>query len=167
MHRFEFPLLDKSFDRTKFDCGAPQLNAFLSIQARQSQSKGFNKTYVAIIKGDASKSVQGYYSISMGQVDLSALPEAQRKSLPKHPVPVGRIGRLAVDRGMQGQGLGQELLVNALTRVRDASQVIGAYAVVVDAKDASVKAFYEKFGFIVLTNDPMSLFLPIASIPRI
>ncbi len=166
MYRFEFHLLDKSFDRTKFDCSVPALNAFLATQARQSQSKGFNKTYVAILEGDTGKVVQGYYSISMGQIDLSALPERQRKFLPKHPVPIGRLGRLAVDRLMQGHGLGRELLVNALKRIRDASQTIGAYAVIVDAKDESAKKFYEKYGFITLADDPMSLFLPIESIPE-
>lgn len=165
MHRFEFHLLDKSFDRSKFDCGVPPLNNFLTTQARQAQSKGFNRTYVAIFEGDGQKVVQGYYSISMGQIDLTALPEKQRKSLPKHPVPVGRIGRLATDLSVRGQGLGRELLVNALKRIRDASKTIGAYAVVVDAKDDTAKGFYEKYGFIALASDPMSLFLPITSIP--
>ncbi len=166
MNYFEFKLLDKSFDRSKFDCSVSALNAFLAIQARQAQAKGFNKTYVAILAGDPQKIVQGYYAISMGQIDLSVLPGEQRKSLPKHPVPVGRIGRLAVGRSMQGHGLGRELLVNALKRIRDASRVIGAYAVVVDAKNASAKAFYERYGFAPLVDDPMSLFLPVASIPK-
>ncbi|MBY0472132.1 GNAT family N-acetyltransferase [bacterium] len=165
MYRFEFHLLDKTFNRTKFDCGSLPLNNFLATQARQAQEKGFNKTYVAILEQDAKKIVQGYYSISMAQIDLSALPVAQRKSLPKHPVPVGRIGRLAVDQSMQGKGLGGELLANALKKIQDASKVVGAHAVVVDAKDASAKNFYEKYGFIALIDDPMTLFLPIASIP--
>jgi len=166
MHRFEFHLLDKSFDRTSFDCGNLLLNSYLMTRARQAQTKGFNRTYVAIIEGDTDKVVQGFYAISMGQIDLSALPVEAIKSLPKHPVPVGRIGRLAVNKSMQGKGLGQELLVNALNRIRDASKAIGAFAVVVDAKDDSAKKFYEKFGFIALTNDPMSLYLPIESIPE-
>ena len=165
MHLFEFFLLDKSFDREPFDCGTPPLNAFLKAQARQAQSKGFNRTYVAIIEGDPKKVVQGYYSISMGQIDLAALPKDQIKSLPKHPVPVGRIGRLAVSQSMQGKGLGRELLVNAMTRIRDASQSIGAYAIVVDAKDDQARKFYEKYGFILLADDALTLFLPIASIP--
>ena len=165
MHSFEFHLLDKSFDRTTFDCGNIILNSYIATHARQAQSKGFNKTYVAIVAGDTNKVVLGYYAISMGQINLSALPEELTKSLPKHPVPVGRIGRLAVDISMQGQGLGKELLVNALSRIRDASESIGAYAVVVDAKDNSAKRFYEKYGFIAFVNDPLSLFLPIKSIP--
>ena len=166
MHHFEFHLLDRSFDRSRFDCGVPALNSFLVMKARQGQSVRFNKTYVAILKGDADRVVQGYYSVSMGQISLSSLSEAQRKSLPRHPVPVGRIGRLAVNRTMQGSGLGAELLVNALRRIRDASRSVGAYAVVVDAKDDSAKKFYEKFGFIALADEPMSLFLPIGSIPE-
>jgi ribosomal protein S18 acetylase RimI-like enzyme len=165
MHSFEFHLLDKSFDRATFDCGNIILNSYLTTHARQAQSKGFNRTYVAIVTDDADKVVRGYYSISMGQINLSALPEELTKSLPIHPVPVGRIARLAVDKSMQGQGLGKELLVNALRRIRDASESIGAYAVVVDAKDNSAKRFYEKFEFIAFVNDPLSLFLPIKSIP--
>jgi predicted GNAT family N-acyltransferase len=164
MHRFTFHHLDKSFDRLKFDCGVSALNHFLTTQARQAQSKGFNKTYIAILEDDTQRVVLGYYSISMGQIDLSALPEGQRKSLPKHPVPVGRIGRLATDLSIRGQGLGRELLVNALCRIREASDVIGAYAVVVDAKDPSARKFYEKYGFIALVDDPMSLVLSIRSL---
>ena len=165
MHQFEFHLLDKSFDRTQFDCGVPPLNSFLTTQARQSQSKGFNRTYVAILEGDSEKIVQGYYSISMGQIDLSSLPPEQIKSLPKHPVPVARIGRLAVNQSMKGNGLGRELLVNALTRIKVASQSIGAFAVVVDAKDDSAKQFYQKYGFTAFVNEPLALFIPIANIP--
>jgi ribosomal protein S18 acetylase RimI-like enzyme len=166
MHHFEIHLLGRSFDRDQFDCGIPQLNAFLATQARQAQSKGFNTTYGALMEGDEKKIVQGFYSVSMGQIDLLVLPEERRKSLPKHPVPVGRIGRLAVDKTMQGQGLGRELLVNALIRIRDASQAVWAHAVVVDAKDESAKNFYQKYGFAPLLDDSMSLFLPIASIPH-
>lgn len=166
MSSFEFHPLDKSFDRNSFDCGSVELNSFLKTKARQNQSVGFNKTFVAIHGGDKSKKVQGYYSLSMGEIDLSALPTDMLKKLPKHPVPVARMGRLAVDSATKGQGLGTLLLVDAMKKVRGASESIGVYALMVDAKDDPAKNFYLKYGFIPLLDDPMTLFLPLASFPK-
>lgn len=166
MSNFEFHTLDKSFDRAPFDCGSPELNDFLKAKARQNQTANFNRTFVAIQSGDKAKRVLGFYSLSMGEVDLSSLPEEKQKKLPKHPVPVARMGRLAVDNSIKGQGLGKLLLVDAMKRVQSASTDVGVYALLVDAKDDPAKAFYKKYGFIELTDEPMTLFLPLASFPQ-
>jgi ribosomal protein S18 acetylase RimI-like enzyme len=102
----------------------------------------------------------------MGEVDLSSLPQELIQKLPKHPVPVARMGRLAVDRIAQGRGLGKFLLVDAMKRVQNAAASIGVYALLVDAKDDTAKAFYKKYGFVELVDLPLSLFLPVASFPR-
>jgi ribosomal protein S18 acetylase RimI-like enzyme len=163
---FDFHTLDKSFDRDDFDCGSEELNSFLKAKARQNQKAGFNRTFVAIKSDDADKKVLGFYSLSMGEIDLSNLPETLRKKLPKHPVPIARMGRLAVDKSTQGQGLGKLLLVDAMKRVQAASRSVGVYALLVDAKDDQAKAFYKKYGFIELVDEPMTLFLPLASFPQ-
>jgi len=101
----------------------------------------------------------------MGQIDLSSLPVESQKQLPRHPVSVACIGRLAVDGKMKGRGLGGLLLADALKRIKLVSTEIDVFAVVVDAKDQAAKSFYEKYGFVELTSDPMALFFPVASIP--
>lgn len=161
----QFRHLDKSIDRTDFDCDISELNDFFQKKARQQQSKGFNRTFV-LINADKPKKALGYYTLSMAEVNLNALPENIKKKLPKHPVPVARIGRLAVDYSTQGEGLGQFLLVDALRRIQNASLQIGVYAVVVDAKNDAAKRFYQKFGFIPFQNLSMSLFIPLASLPQ-
>lgn len=166
MSSFDFHILDKSFDRSSFDCGENQLNNFLKAKARQNQSLNFNKTFVAIESGDKAKRVLGFYSLSMGEIDLSSLPESISKKLPKHPVPVARMGRLAVDTSTKGQGLGKLLLVDAMKRVQSASELVGVYALLVDAKDDNAKSFYKKYGFIELVDEPMTLFLPLVSFPK-
>lgn len=165
MSNFDFHALDKSFDRDDFDCGLEELNSFLKAKARQNQKAGFNRTFVAVKSEDADKKVLGFYSLSMGEIDLSNLPEALRKKLPKHPVPIARMGRLAVDKSTQGQGLGKFLLVDAMKRVLAASVSVGVYALLVDAKDDQAKTFYKKYGFIELIDEPMTLFLSLASFP--
>ena len=166
MSSFEFHPLDKSFHRTQFDCGVVELNDFLKAKARQNQTAGFNRTFVTIQSGDKGKGVLGYYSLSMGEIDLSSLPETMLKKLPKHPVPVARMGRLAVGTTTKGQGLGKLLLVDAMKRVQVASASVGVYALLVDAKDDAAKNFYKKYGFIELVDEAMTLFLPLASFPK-
>lgn len=166
MNSFEFHTLDKSFDRNSFDCGSLELNKFLKTKARQNQSVGFNKTFVAISSGDKSKVVLGCYSLSMGEVELTSLPEALIKKLPRHPVPVARMGRLAVDVSTKGKGLRKLLMVDAMKRVQTASELIGVFALLVDAKDDSAKNFYLKYGFTPLIDEPMTLFLPLTNFPK-
>lgn len=166
MNHFEFYKLDTSFDRTKFDCGSTKLNHFLQTKARQNQSAGFNKTFIAINSSDKNKIVLGYYSLSMGEVDLSELPQVLLKKLPKHPVLVARMGRLAVDNKSQGLGLGKLLLVDAMKLIQKAAESIGVYALLVDAKDETAQEFYLKYGFIPLASEELTLFLPLASFPK-
>ena len=165
-NKFEFHPIDKKFDKASFDCGTSELNAFLKTRARQNQLQGFNTTFVAIVEGDVTNKVVGFYSLSMGEINLLSLPDKLVKKLPKHPVPVARMGRLAVDLNFQGQGLGKFLLVDAMKRVQSASGAVGVYALLVDAKDEPAKAFYLKYGFITLSDQPMTLFLPLSSFPK-
>jgi len=53
--------------------------------------------------------------------------------MPAYPIPATLIGKLAVDNPVKGQGLGGELLADALYRMVRASQEIGIFAVRVDA----------------------------------
>lgn len=165
MFNFEIHPLDKTYDKSSFDCGYEQLNDFIQTRARQNQTLGFNKTFVAIVKNDKAKKILGFYCLSMGEIDLPSLPPEIVKKLPKHPVPVARMGRLAVDKSAKGQGLGQHLLVDAMKRVQAAASSVGVYALLVDAKDVNAKSFYQKYGFLELTSNPMTLFLPLASFP--
>jgi GNAT superfamily N-acetyltransferase len=112
----------------------------------------------------AVRRVAGYYTLAAGSVLLNELPEAIRKRLPKYPsVPVVRMGRLAVDRDFKGRGLGAALLADGLARAAHAD--IGAYALLVDAKDEVAASFYLRHGFIRFPSTPSSLFLPLASVP--
>jgi GNAT superfamily N-acetyltransferase len=154
--------LDRDHVREGCDCGKPSLNDFLRALVGQYEKRNLGRTYVALPESD--RRVLGYYTLAGGSIDAEGLPANQAKKLPRHAVPVVLLARLAVDRNVHGRGLGGHLLRDALTRSLDLSERVGIHAVVVDALDAEAKAFYERFGFLPLTDDAMRLFLPMRSI---
>jgi ribosomal protein S18 acetylase RimI-like enzyme len=161
---WEIVPLSRAHERTGFDCGDPALGAFLARYARQNQDRGISRTYVATRPGEAR--VVGYLTLSTGAVEVRDIPEAERRRLPRHPVPVVHLGRLAVDRSVAGQGLGERLLVEALRIALRASESVGAFAVEVVAKNEAARAFYAKYGFVPLDDDRLHLYLPMGTIRR-
>ncbi len=153
--------LSSHHDRSQFDCGVELLNVYLQRYASQHQRKGVGRTYVATEEGAAR--VLGYYTISAGAVDFDTVPE----NLPRHPIPVALIGRLAVDISARGRGLGETLLFHALGSAQRVAEIAGVYAVVVDALDLQAKSFYMKYGFKELADDQLHLYLPMRTINKL
>lgn len=154
--------LGRQHDRADFDCGAPALNAFLQRFARQQSDKDFSRTYVATTQG--SNKIEGYYAISSASVDFKNWPAAMH--LPRYPVPVALLGRLAVDLRAQGQGVGQALLQHAMQLALVTAEKIGVYAIVVDAKDEAAVVFYARYGFQRFPDQTLRLFLTTEIIRR-
>ena len=152
-------------DRSGFDCGIPILNEWLITKMSQFEKKDLARTYVLIESG--SSLVKGYYSLSNHSVVYEALPADQAKGLPQIDMPVVLIGRLAVDRSVQGLKLGEFLLIDALRRAEYLAAKIGVRAVEVDAINQSAKSFYQRYGFVALSDDPHHLFLPMNLIRRL
>jgi ribosomal protein S18 acetylase RimI-like enzyme len=158
------PLNDRH-DRASFTCGVAVLDRYLREQAGQDLRR--NLSAIFVLCGSADDGILGYYTLSSGQIEPLTLPAAMAKKLPRRPLPATLLGRLAVDARYHGQGIGGELLVNALTRAAVASRDIGSMAVIVDAKDDRARAFYERYGFLRFEDDPYRLFLPMADAERI
>lgn len=163
--RWNFVPIDKKYRRDTFDCGYAILNDYLKKYARQNHIKGIAKTFVAI-PASGSLKIDGYYTVSASVIEYESLPESYHRGMPAYPIPAILIGRLAVDNSVKGQGLGGELLADALYRAVRVSQEIGMYAVRVDAMDFQAKEFYLKYEFIPFQDNELSLFLPIATIVR-
>jgi GNAT superfamily N-acetyltransferase len=155
--------ISRKHDRESFDCGEPALNDFLRQHARQSHERGAAKTFVAVSDQDRRK-VLGYYSLSPASIEFSRAPDPLRKRLPRHDVPVFRLARLAVQRQMQGQGLGGHLLLSAGRRCLLAATEVGGVALLIDAKNERVAAWYSSRGAMPLLDAPLTLVLPLTTI---
>jgi GNAT superfamily N-acetyltransferase len=146
-----------------FDCGKEELNDFIKRRAWNNQQANSAQTYVLA----RDLVVSGYYSLAAGAVTHEAATERVKKGLARHPIPVILLARLAVDRSLQGRGVGPALLKDALLRAAGAADTIGARAVLVHAKDNAAKGFYEHFDFEPSPSDPYHLLLIMKDVKRI
>lgn len=162
----EWPIepLNRSHEREEFHCGNESLDIFLKSLAGQYEKRGIGRTFVAVRPGE--KRVFGYYTTSAGSFSLESLPRSARKKLPKHPLPTIHLGRLGVDISCQGQRLGETLLFHFLHAALKTAKDIGVFAIDVRAIDENSCRFYLKYGFLSLEDDPLHLYLPMATVEQ-
>ncbi len=157
--------LTRSHERKAFDCGEPALNNYLVRYARQNHESGGAKTFVAV-PPDSPTRILGYYSLCPASLEYARTPELLRRGLGRYDVPVFRLGRLAVDRTVQGQGLGGQLLVSAGVRCIAVAAQVGGVALLIDAKNERAAKWYASYGAIALLDAPLTLVLPLSVIER-
>jgi GNAT superfamily N-acetyltransferase len=153
---FVIEKLSKSHELSRFDCGNAALNIWLERFAWSNVQNDSARVYV-MHRNDGV--VLGYHAITVGSVAREEAPERISKGLAAHPVGVAILGRLAVDSGQQGKGLGVTMLQDALQRIERAGEQIGIRAVLVQAINEQARSFYLRFGFSPSPLDDMRLML--------
>lgn len=153
-----------SLRKDPFDSGEPELNHYLKQYALKN-NKEVAKAFV-IISNDGSRTIAGYYTCSMSTINPTGLTLEEQKKLPKYPLPVMLIGKLAVDRSFQSMGVGKKLLRHAFENVVTISEKVGVYALRVDALHEKAKRYYVKRGFLELQDSPLTLILPLETIKK-
>lgn len=159
-------LLDKKHNREDFDCGKELLNNYLKNQAGQDIKRKLSACFVLI--DTESNLIQGFYTLSSSSVSLNSFPEHIQLKLPRSysSIPTTLLGRLAIDKRYQGKRIGEIILIDALKRSYENSQIIGSYAVVVDPIDEQAAKFYQKYGFIQLL-DTQKMFISLKTIQEL
>jgi GNAT superfamily N-acetyltransferase len=147
-------LLSKEQVLVDFSSGVASLDDWLKRRAYPNQVSGASRTYV----GAEGQRVVGYYCLASGALALSDTPGPLRRNMPD-PVPMGILGRLAVDRAFRSRGLGVALLQDAVIRTAQAGGIIGIRGLLVHAISAEAKDFYEYHGFLASPTQPMTLIL--------
>ena len=143
-----------------FDCGHVVLNEFLQRFALVNQRSNSSQTYASCNAGQ----VAGFYSLAVGSVEPSHSAPRVIKGIPRHPVPVMILARLAIDQRYQRQGLGKALLKNALLRTVQAADIAGIRALLVHAKDEEARNWYRQWEFEESPTDAYHLFLLVKDI---
>lgn len=161
------PLRIEKLQRThaveEFTCGQPELDRFLARHALQAQQAHSSQTYVGV----SGAKIVGFYSIVVGEVQHVDAPERVVKGMPRHPIPLLVLARLAVHSEWQCRRLGAGLLHDALARTLQVADIVGVRALAVHAKDDDAASFYRHFGFMPSNTDPRHLFMLIKDIRAI
>ncbi len=161
-------LLDKGIhDRKGFQCGVEPLDRYIRERAAADAKKSVAVCYVLTADDDPA-TIIGYYTLSNLSVELTGLPSALQKRLPKYPqIPGTLIDRLAVSLKHTKQGFGEHLLLDALKRACDARNVIGSALVIVDAKDKAAAEFYAQYDFQPTQSNPRRLYILMGTITKL
>lgn len=163
------PLDTRTINVKTFDCGKESVNLYLRRYAAKNMALNLNRTFVLpYTTEDTSEEpeVAAYYTLAHQTLVREELPDPSR--LPRYPVPVILLAQLGIDQRLHRQGLGAKTLVHAL---RHAYQIasnpkgLPAMGVVLDVLDQEALALYQSFDFFLpLTDNPVKLFVPMASL---
>lgn len=136
----------------RFDCGVASLNNWLRTRAYGNQIGGGSRTYVVV----GTEGVVAYYALAAGSISGREVTGRFRRNMPE-PVPVIVLGRLAVDRGWSGKGLGRALVADAIRRTLTASETVGVRGMLIHALDEAAADFYLRLGFQPSAVRPLTL----------
>ena len=115
---------EKDYDLNGFDCGEESLNAFLANHLKRQHEGKILRAYVLCTQEERPK-VLGYYTLSGSCFEKESLPSrSKQKKVPYRNVPSVTLGRLALDKSLQGQGFGSMLVTHAMRVVYNASLAV-------------------------------------------
>jgi len=155
-------LLSRQHNREAFYCGEHELDEYLKKNARQQGEKGVSRTFVLVDTEEPAK-ILGFFTLAGCEVVATDLPPKYARKYPDK-APAAKLARLAVSADHQRKGLGGIMMVEAMRRALSVSENIGIIGFFVDAKNQGAREYYEQYGFISLPDNPLSLFLPLATL---
>ena len=109
------------------------------------------------------KPILGFFSLNLCQIKSESLSAEEAKKLLREVSGI-RLGRLAVAKECQRQGMGRTLLIAAMGKFIEIFNTAGGIGLFVDAKDQDAKRYYEQFGFVSLPSNELEMFLPVKTI---
>jgi GNAT superfamily N-acetyltransferase len=143
------PLDRNQHDRAAFACGEERVDNFLQRMAARQQDQDHTRVNVACL--DAESVVIGFYALNLHSVDVSTLPETDRKKLPNYPtISAIYLSVVGVHSNHQGKGLGRLLMAHVFARCVDVADRIGAHFIVLDALNERGAKLYRDLGFVDL-----------------
>jgi GNAT superfamily N-acetyltransferase len=149
--------LTPEHDCSTFNSGSPKLDGWLLRRALRNEAEGASRTYVV----SQGNQVAGFYCLASGAVMHAGAPGKIKRNMPE-PIPVMLLGRLAVDRRFQRQGLGAGLLRDSILRTTQVAEIAGIRAILVQAKDERARQWYDRFGFFLESpTNPLTLLAPL------
>ncbi len=104
--------------------------------------------------------VAGFFTLSNCRIEPSTLPKNIARNLNKYPESGAiKLGRMARDDSYQDSDVGVKLVAHAFQRALQVANLSGSVALIVDAKNDRLVAWYQGLGFAILPDTPHTLFI--------
>lgn len=147
-----------------FTCGNADIDGFLQHLAAGEQSLGLSQVYVT---PSAAEEVLGYFTISplAIRVEPALLAHLGLAVSPYPSIGGFLLGRLGVKSQLQGQGVGEALVMRAAQLAKQESQIVGGVFLAVDPKDDRLARWYARLDFIALGSRTRRMVLPLRAVP--
>ena len=140
-----------------FDCNNEMINRFVQKNLKKRVKKHFSQAYVLL----ENEKFVGFYTLDTFSIAKDNFEFENRPSSLPPIVPVVKLSMLAVDKSLQGQGIGKRLLRDVFVKVYQISQLAGCAGVYLLAEKDAVP-FYDSLGFMAIKEDePLPMFLNI------
>jgi GNAT superfamily N-acetyltransferase len=146
-------------DLDTFDCGHDALDSWLRQHAGPVTGHG-TRSYLLV--EEATGAVVGYFALAPHLLERDDAPPSVRRGAPQR-IPAIFLAKLALDKSLQGLGLGAELMIHALTTIIAAARAAGGRLVVVDAVDENAASFYRAHNFKPSPTDPRRLIMKLST----
>ena len=163
--------LEATDDVSGFRSGNDDLDRYLHRYAQVNQVQfGIGVTYLALEAGE----IAGYATVSPGEAKAVDFDALKRRKLPRYPLPLLRLARLAVASTWQRKGIGNQLLRHVFGLALRMEGELGCVGVLVDAKPEAAR-YYAQFGFeakaladghVMAPGALQTLFLPLETVRR-
>lgn len=138
--------LTRGHDRKAFDCGDETVNQFLREKAMQDQDRDLSRTMVLVDPVEATGRVVGYHTLILMQVRQEEIPDDRPRIT--RGIPVILLGQIGIDRRFQGRGLGDLMLIDVQSRVKEIAQKVGVRALMLDARTEQLATWYQDHDFV-------------------
>jgi len=140
-----------------FDCNNDMINRFVHKNLKKRVKKHFSQAYVLL----ENEKFVGFYTLDTFSIAKDNFEFENRPSSLPPIVPVVKLSMLAVNKSLQGQGIGKRLLRDVFVKVHQISQLAGCAGVYLLAEKDAVP-FYNSLGFTAIKEDePLPMFLNI------
>lgn len=159
-------VLTKQHDRKNFDCGIEALNNYLKGTALQHHARDIAKTHVLTHKeGDGS--IIAFATLNVAQIATQGNESHPGFKGQPRSIPALRLCKLAVHHEHQGKGASLYMMGFTFAKANEIARDIGCTGILVDAKDQQAKQYYERYGFVALTTEPMTLFMAMSTVRQL
>jgi GNAT superfamily N-acetyltransferase len=140
--------VNKTYHQQKsFNCGNKIINRFVHSSLKKQVANGFSQAYV-LLDNENNGRFSAFYTLSSFKLVANDFYALSSGKFPRD-VPCVRLVMLGVVNGLQGQGIGKQLMADAFYRVLRAATEIGIYGLYLDADPAAID-FYTTLGFVRL-----------------